>query len=203
MSSGRIDRSKKQRLYLLQYKALEEQFQFTVEGSSGNHYTVTFDEEFFSCTCPDYQHRFLPCKHLFFMAFRVFRKSTISVYLEGESPQGAFLEVQKYFGDLDQIDAKKSEKKEEAAVTAPSRNEDCVICFEPLEKEDAIVQCVNIHGLHEDCMSRWRRQGFAASSKCPMCKCAMLHEEKKEDEIDPEHDDALKKEKRRRTAEPE
>src|SRR4051812_8204433 len=73
---ARLERSLKQRMYLLNAAKLEEcRWSFTIEGSRGIPYTVTLHPIKSWCTCPDNAGRARTgaCKHILFISTRVLR----------------------------------------------------------------------------------------------------------------------------------
>lgn len=69
---ARASRALSQCIYLVDHRMAGENILFSVLGSSGSLYDVTFwRASRWTCTCPDYERRRKPCKHVQFVWFRV------------------------------------------------------------------------------------------------------------------------------------
>ena len=52
----------------------------------------------------------------------------------------------------------------------PLREEECVICFEPMEDGDiAILDCPKKHRYHAKCIGEWMKTKINKRSICPLC----------------------------------
>lgn len=76
LDSTRANRSMSDRLYIVgsSLVSTNEGFVYRIMGTTGNIYDVcqTRLDGFYKCTCPDFQRRHRPCKHIGFVVFKVF-----------------------------------------------------------------------------------------------------------------------------------
>jgi hypothetical protein len=194
MDCGRISRSKKQRMYLLDYDHVEDAYEFKIEGSTGTAYFVSIDEERFHCTCPDFKHRHMVCKHGFFVASRVFRNEDLLDLLESEEMHKACELLSSLYSRLSTITSPSITCEESASERIEPRDPHCLICYDEFEKDTFPELCPNRHGFHVECMDRWRmQQRMSHSDDCPLCRCSMKRRRGHGELGEDEEDDALTK----------
>ena len=52
----------------------------------------------------------------------------------------------------------------------PLREDECIICFEPLEIADvAVMNCSKRHKYHTKCIGEWKLATLNKRSTCPLC----------------------------------
>ena len=151
---ARVARALTQRMYLLGAQRgfadqnLEHpQWKLKVQGAKGNPYTVTLSEASQGCSCPDHVIRKLPCKHMYFVAYRI---------------AGLTHEVAEWFHDIDAKLYDRLQLRPAAQVSG-----ECAICFEPVNAEGTTChQCK--HPFHQSCAERWR--AHCVPTTCPLCR---------------------------------
>jgi Ring finger domain len=150
---ARKDRALTQRLYLLSSnKISEESWTYEVEGSTGNHYNVSFEYDKVRCTCFDFCTRHRNCKHIYFIVGKVLGKMDLLEILDSNPNFDVF----------------------KSRISFESRNffsEDnggtCSICFEDYVKGDKLTKCrVCKQCFHNQCIKVWLKH----KSSCPLCR---------------------------------
>lgn len=144
----------------------------TVElaGTTGNIYTVTIARQP-TCDCP-HAKAGNQCKHVLYVLARVLRARYDYVY------QLALLgsELREIFDNAGPVPSENPEAQEDGN-RKPIEGE-CPICYEALEKDEAIVYCRASCGqnMHKACLEMWaatkRAQGTIAEVTCPYCRSA-------------------------------
>ncbi len=156
-------------------------------GATGNIYTTTIDH-IPTCTCPDFQRRGGPCKHLLFVTLRVLNLNHTDMCVI----QQALLteELKHVLGNMETRvlqaprvvvadEAVRSVWKQRAGASSSSttpvkpRNVDegaeCGICFDPLTNDSVCcVQCQN--GLHQACWNALLKHKKSSNVPCPYCR---------------------------------
>ncbi|RIA88093.1 hypothetical protein C1645_806984 [Glomus cerebriforme] len=184
----RIYRAEVQRIYMVSRTRVNELRQeFAILGSTGNVYTVTITH-LPDCTCPDFKKGNL-CKHIIFVYLRVLRLNRNSPFIY----QKALLskELRSIFAnaapDPTVLANKRVVDKYQTITsgeTLPSASnidekrrpieEDCPICYEPLEEKDRknIVWCREGCGnnLHKDCFEQWKKSKRGCKVTCVYCR---------------------------------
>jgi Ring finger domain len=189
MSYERINRAKKQRMYLLDYgySKSDKEFSFKIEGSTGTPYGVHINEENFWCTCPDHQRRLAVCKHLFFIANRVFHSEDLVGCLKDREYSNAATILKGLYPRLSDAEATTHADNSPAVARDPH----CCICYDDFDDSCEPELCRNRHGFHAECMDRWRAQKLDESRHCPVCRGAMKHRARAHSDLS--DDDALTK----------
>jgi hypothetical protein len=145
----------------------EQEEAIELAGSTGNIYTVTVARQP-SCDCP-HAKAGNQCKHVLYVMARVLRAKYDYVY------QLALLrsELREIFDSAGPIPSEGGEKEDNNRK--PIEGE-CPICYEALEKDEALVYCRASCGqnMHKACLEMWaatkRAQGSAAKVTCPYCR---------------------------------
>lgn len=81
---------------------------FNVQGTSGNTYTTTLN----SCTCPDFIHRGIPCKHMYRVAIELGQLCTLSGNFDQETYVKFQIEKAEYEEKIDREYAIVTQKKQ-------------------------------------------------------------------------------------------
>jgi hypothetical protein len=173
----RYHRALKERIYLLSAKQNEDNFIFSVRGSSLNIYEQKLDKEKFYCSCPDHITRETFCKHLLFLVGRVAEQKTMArnlciySHLWDENHFNIISEdlIERLKKRLN-TDTKKNCKEENMNL------EDCPICFEKMEGNDDIYKCKNTcnNYFHYDCIKKWLYSKSNEQSTCPLCRSIII-----------------------------
>lgn len=192
-TSQRIERARTQTMYLLT-KDEEVDMQalsckFVVLGSTGNVYDVVIQRKP-SCTCPDHRRGNL-CKHILFVLLKVmgvpadspmiYQAAWIGTELQ-EMFEGMKSRFQNVSGRvmanrLVQETYEKLKRGEEvnvkpAGVPRRTENDDCPICFDPLQSSENTTYCRLQCGanFHQKCIHHWLAQQRGKNATCPMCR---------------------------------
>lgn len=176
----RLDRALKQRMYLLDInKNNDKDWRFVVEGYSGNHYKLIFNEKGMSCGCPDFTRRGRICKHMYFILGRVFidqnilnalhKKPNVNVYKYSEDFEKKielFLNKDNIIENDKENDENDENDNEEEENEKEEEEEPCSICFEEFGKE-LVYDCeVCKKQIHKECMDRWLKH----NKTCVLCR---------------------------------
>lgn len=180
---GRLNRALKNRLYLISANQENSQeWNFSVEGTTGNIYNVNFNKEKLSCTCPDYRLRNNICKHIYFIIGRVLKDLSLMDEL-GNSPDISIFSVAKDLSErLNNVlyDRLNKQKVEPNNLTIPEE-ECCPICYEDYEENesaDSLSRCnVCKKFIHTECLNVWLKRG----GNCPLCRSLWIREESSDD----------------------
>jgi hypothetical protein len=130
-------------------------------GSSNNMYTINLHEWFgqikYSCNCPDYTIRNLPCKHIYWLGAKKFGNMD-PIYWRSEAYDRLFRE----FSILNNNNY-------------VGRNLDCPICLEDIDYQHepticCIYQCNN--SVHAICWTRYSE--ISGKTNCVMCRSEMM-----------------------------
>ena len=161
MASDRHARALSQRL-LLHSASLSE---FQVIGSTGRIYQICLDDTETICSCPDYENRHLPCKHIYFVLSRVLK---VDFWKKGTDFSDAqLLELQMKIAELVNVqDEVVSEVRQRTREEQP----ECPICMDDLCDGEDITYCSLSCGynFHKLCFIRCKKD------TCPMCRTKMV-----------------------------
>eukprot|EP00928_Gymnodinium_smaydae_P037032 TRINITY_DN25778_c0_g1_i2.p1 TRINITY_DN25778_c0_g1~~TRINITY_DN25778_c0_g1_i2.p1 ORF type:complete len:443 (-),score=70.53 TRINITY_DN25778_c0_g1_i2:62-1390(-) len=199
-TDDRIERALSQRLYLLERRVGQDvgdtpQTTFMVMGSTGNVYEVLVGTSP-CCSCPDFQRRQSPCKHILFVWIRVLRldaddpriwqkrlrvadvrevlerRRAPAVERGVHAPKDVKDRYKHTFG------SQEPQEEEEAPATSGRLRkmldeDDCPICYEAMDSQEearGLITYCSCCGsnLHKDCMSRW--QQASKNADCPICR---------------------------------
>ena len=151
----RKDRALHQRLFLLNYKELSpDNWEFLVQGSTGNNYTILFSPRKQLCDCPDSVQ---VCKHILFIIARVGNDRNSYQKIENEN---IYLLNPNFSQCL-----KERLQNIEKQINNVRDITECAICFEELSnKLDQCEQCKQV--FHKNCIQRWTLR----QDSCPMCR---------------------------------
>ncbi|GJD11733.1 hypothetical protein Gasu2_58610 [Galdieria sulphuraria] len=198
MIRPRLERAKKQRLYLLAVTNSEVGSpSFAILGSTGNVYTVWFQSGCPKCNCIDHRVRKTLCKHVIFVLLRILkvpeeqiekfcsscgseselqrylRNVTLLVDTQYIAPQNTVEDFKSIVGDLD--GSFSSLRK--PPVPRREENTECPICFENFSTEEGaepILYCKWGCGnaVHKDCFDKWSCSKVEAGQEvtCVYCR---------------------------------
>ncbi len=141
----RVERAMNQRLFLLNYKKIENDYLFEVEGSTGKSYNVIVSENI-RCSCIDFIKRKKICKHIIFIVCKVYK-----IKINDDNPNINIL------FNFEDIDLEKSVMKQLVMG-------DCCICFDSTDNGEKCNTCVGV--FHGECINMWLR----LNNNCPMCR---------------------------------
>jgi hypothetical protein len=208
------DRALQQRLYLIkESKDTDTSFCYQVLGSTGNVYEVTLsmhedfiqplsdDEETddeegtreavrvvdcrWKCSCPHFQKRWKPCKHIYFIALRALsckNNDSIteeSIWVLANERHCKPCSVSAPDHIVEEYEKRAAEQTEECEYSKcggrhPKQKEyvgeDCAICFDEMTDKCKVVFCKTACGnsLHKDCFERW--YGMNKEGTCVHCR---------------------------------
>ncbi|KAJ3851599.1 hypothetical protein EV368DRAFT_42771 [Lentinula lateritia] len=201
--SVRLDRylAQAQRIYLIERNregnALKEEF--TIQGSTGNVYTVTIDNVP-HCNCPDHQkgHH---CKHLLFILVKVlqipqssnywYQKALLSdelteIFSAAPPPpqlRGSFIANQTVVGAWREATGRAPVNNTtlDDPRRIPVSEDDCPICYDKMNTDELDLKglqkilewCNECHNaVHKECWTQWMttKQSQAQSLTCVYCR---------------------------------
>jgi hypothetical protein len=142
----RIKRALAQNMYLIERC---DSNVFQIAGITKNYRVIIAEKNGHHCTCPDYDRRREPCKHIFFVLFRVFK-------LDPES----WVSNPSLMPDLEfAVSIRKLE----------TEDTECPICYEEFTNQSITETCrCCLHKFDVDCMTVWRSHSL--NRKCPLCR---------------------------------
>jgi len=152
-----------QKIYLLTANVIDEKHSvFTVEGTTGNIYTINCSKRL-ECDCPDHKIRRVACKHMYFIIDRVLKLKIDKLN---------YKLVPNLNELINQIHINKEHNDDDNDNVINERNDDCcIICYDPLET--TLFKCNNCkHVLHDNCMKIWTKN----NKNCPFCRYSILKE---------------------------
>ncbi len=169
----RLERALSQRLYLIDAnKHSDREWEFIVEGSTGNAYTVDVCDKL-SCSCMDFRTRNLICKHIYFVIARVLKSSSIINDIGSEPNVCIFslkLNISENF-DSNLNPRFKTSSLEKFSELKVKPDDVCSICYENYLDTDITIKCKECNNFfHNNCMNIWLRKSTRCS--CPMCRTA-------------------------------
>jgi hypothetical protein len=156
----RLSRAEHQRMYVLSRSGQDHLSEtFTMAGSTGNVYNIRIGPVP-SCDCPDGVKNGT-CKHILYIMCKVLKAPKNLVYQAGLLTS----ELEEIFARAPRRSTGKSNQK-------PLGEDDCPICFCPLEEGEQVVWCKAQCGsnIHKACFARWRKTKGAAKVTCVMCR---------------------------------
>jgi hypothetical protein len=182
----RLDRALSQRLYLLDAKKIaHNDWNFTVEGSTGTSYNLKFNETGMTCACIDFKKRKQCCKHIYFMFVRVLKCSDPIVIcgdpkrnpfelkegLSDEFELKLFKRLEKTPpGSLEKAPSEVLEKALEKTLEKIIPEDPCSRCFEDYSDGSAHIKCLTCKQyFHDACMKVWLKN----KNSCPLCRSKM------------------------------
>lgn len=176
---ARLRRAFSEPIYLFQISRQDrDACLFDVSGSSGNDYQVRIQTSV-TCTCPDYQRRGRPCKHILFIVVRLLRLSTrddIEAVLRSTALRINVLDtmLNSIPRDMTEPSSNSTTRATDPSIIVPPRlldeTKECPVCFEPLlNSHRPLVYCRHSCGnvLHGDCHRHWTRY---KSDSCVFCR---------------------------------
>ncbi len=200
----RVVRAFEQPLRLLQckYYPTSAKWELRISSSTGGgHYDIMFNHKKASCTCPDFERRGKPCKHMLCVLLRILKlknKEFTTITQVGKSYDQitpAFLALFHHDGTSASSTTKDgktestkdeglnggtaatsdSKNAEEATADAPVEEETCLICLLDFAPNDETMCKCSSHCQrwlgHKECLDSWFRQ----SKQCPLCKGIQEH----------------------------
>jgi hypothetical protein len=170
MDELRRDRARKDRMYLLDQASKTEPVHlliYAVQGTTGVYEVRAAapnglqDEFLWNCSCPDFDKRRRPCKHIYFVRNRVLGQEDVRVDSD----------------TLWQIATSRSDpgsEQREVATRKPYVGENCVICFDEMTEADATIWCSGTCGnsVHAECYRIWSKR--SGDSLCVYCRQPMV-----------------------------
>lgn len=192
MDQQRLDRALNQRMFLIEF-TLDQTTKrpiFMVKGSNKNVYKV-YLASIPTCSCIDYKKRKQPCKHVYFVLFRILKAKMNdverSLLFSGDINEKyidklyeEFLKTdQRHNGSiLDQNRCKLYQKliqdtKDEEIFIKDHRRPlegDCSICYEDLSSasHQTVTTCQFCwNNFHTTCIKQWKDTGH---DTCPLCR---------------------------------
>lgn len=159
----RANRAITQKIYLVDTQIITDiSRKFIVLGSTGNEYLVTICANH-TCTCPDYNTRFINCKHIYFIILRVLK-------IEADQKDKNFnseelVSIFKLF-DCQTVDASLKRHKVQLKT-----DDVCPICLDELDNTEQIDYCTYNCGkaVHSNCFKMWTKN---KGKKCVYCYTA-------------------------------
>lgn len=160
----RINRALSQRIHLIRQKSEKV---FHVAGLTSDYYVLLSDigAAGHCCTCPDFKNRQKPCKHIFFILFRVLRLKKDDWLRNNDLLPSKWNVAKPKFEVATAIELNKRKRLE-------VQDEECSICYEAFvnTKNDPVTYCNNCgHCFHSGCMRIWLRH--SCEKNCPQCRC--------------------------------
>lgn len=189
LDSARVNRSMNDRLYIVGSSLVSnEGFIYRIMGTTGNIYDVSQNrfDGFYKCTCPDFQLRHKPCKHIGFVIFKVFVIALNSLssghnYVNLSSNEELYQKALEYHQKAET----RQLNKPSAAPTTTSQpppplvarkefkvTDECPICYDPFNTEETIwcqQQCGQ--NFHLVCLLKFFQGQPDSKHRCPYCRC--------------------------------
>jgi len=131
-----------------------------------------------SCACHDFQQRWLPCKHLFFLCYKVFRVPRNVVLSSTHVWSAAIERMLTCRSDecmLQDQNAHVVIIKKQWAKQRWEENEACPICCDPMQDKNGLGWCKRVCGKswHEECMAIWMQR----HASCVYCRAKLVSKE--------------------------
>lgn len=194
MDQQRLDIALSQRMFLIEHSQDQTVNRplFMIKGSSNSVHKVILNSTI-TCSCIDYKKRKQPCKHVYFVLFRILQANMEDVnrfilssnefnieYLDKlykdflvknqrNNPSILKPNLRKKYKQL--IQDRKEQKQDINALVRKYRRplgEDCSICYETIVKENNIMTCQFCwNNFHTVCINHWKRTGY---DTCPLCR---------------------------------
>ena len=176
MDSKKIDRLKRavneKSMKVIDTSVTDTKLTYKVLGNRGVCYDVTFEcDKYTKCKCIDQCKSKSYCKHIYLIYVKIF-----NIIPSGDS----LLVTQEIFNDLTECHSAFTNR---APVDVELRNEDddCSICFEPIQQTGAYCCRLCKNGFHTECI----HQMLKFSNRCPLCRSDINFNH------DPEETDAI------------
>ena len=170
----RMNRALKERMYLLSVNEHKKKdWAFTVEGSRGTNYNLTFNEQGMNCNCPYIRTQHKTCKHMFFIIGRICKLPLEKLQTDRYQTNAfnVFPELQTTLTNTLFSRTNVSETISESSPPPPKQNqttENCVICFETMAT-GSLEDCGTCkNNFHQECIMRWVKS--KRNPSCPLCR---------------------------------
>jgi hypothetical protein len=179
----RVTRAFEQQLRLLQCKYYPKSAKWELRISSstgGGYYDVMFNKKKGTCSCPDFERRRRPCKHMLCVLLRILKLKNhqfTTITQVGKSYDQitpAFLAL----FHRDEDEERNAHAKDENPVASSStgvaplsvEEETCLICLLEFVPDQTTISKCTSHCKrwlgHKECLDSWYQQ----SKSCPLCK---------------------------------
>jgi hypothetical protein len=166
-ANQRKSRALNQRLFLLDLvKHSDKNYSFKVEGSTGKHYAVTFNETI-KCTCMDYSLRSKNCKHIYFIVAKVIDDQEILRLLEEDPKVNIFELIENIDAKIDVAYNKRKIILTEDVSECDLKSNTCCVCFDDYVENDSLTKCkICTNHFHAECIKIWMK----SKESCPLCR---------------------------------
>jgi hypothetical protein len=175
--SNRRTRGMKQTMFLLGVYLNNRVWEFRVKGTT-NDYDLTINSQEIKCSCPDFQGRGRICKHLYFIIGRIAQNVSLIDTLESEiecGERGSKLTEEEFTNLTNTLTLRLvqrlSQQKPKQDNNDIDKDDDCTICFEPLNGcklkrccDESDNSCKNY--FHMECILNW----LSRDKSCPLCR---------------------------------
>lgn len=191
--SNRNYRGRTQKMYLLNVECSDNQWNMSVQGLT-SQYNIKVGKDIVECTCPDFTNRKNICKHLYFIFSQVAQYQEGDLILAniessgGQETNNIKLNDTVFTGLSNKLTARLKKRMEvmqptENPTIIPEDDSECVICFEQIEKDDKLFQCVKQckKFCHDACIQIWLARG---QNTCPYCR-TVIDDKKETAKYDP------------------
>lgn len=152
MATQRNQRSLTEFMNILHSHSNERSWSCQIQSQSKKKYDIYFDEQKYSCSCPDHVIRHNFCKHLLFIINYVAKERTIAKQIS-------------QFPQLWNRDIFQKICFPSNIINIPT-NESCVICYEPITIYSCQCNFQCNAWFHNSCINRWLNQ----NNTCPHCR---------------------------------
>lgn len=165
----KIERALTQTIRAVPFALNENEHHFKVIGTTKKTYNTIFSAAHVACTCPDFQNRGLPCKHICYLIYHYYhiRKECIISELRAYSLE-AFKKKRSTYN---------LKGNENATFIRP---DDCTICHDKIDDTREVVICLKgCHKpLHVDCFQIYKdfQIRMAKLPTCPSCREIMEYD---------------------------
>jgi len=158
MSFLRLKRAVNEKsMKVLSCTCTDDHLDFLVCGSTENEYTISFKENHFTCSCPDFVKRRTFCKHVYLVYLIV-----IQIVPDIDEASGGGNTV-----DTSVILSAYATNYASRSVEMRESNE-CPICFDEFaEGQTPFVCSLCRNGFHDSCVTEMRNRGH---TNCPFCR---------------------------------
>jgi hypothetical protein len=179
MSYFRKQRGKSQKIFLINQEIKNENTgNFAVAGTTGNVYDVVINEKP-SCSCPDFTTRRNRCKHIYFILIRILKihidKEEQKIYSHEELRE-MFINMGNTCKALLVTDQQRKAyleacEKKDGKIVLKDTNDNCLICFDPLDNGDPLIYCEYSCGrpIHQECIDILNKTQHLKTAKCLYC----------------------------------
>jgi hypothetical protein len=133
----------------------DDRLDFLVCGSTENEYTISFKENCFTCSCPDFERRRTFCKHVYLVYLKVLQ----IVPNIDEASGGNTVDTSVILSAYANYASRTTEMRE---------SHECPICFDEFSEGQTPVICsLCRNGFHDSCVNEMRKRGH---TNCPFCR---------------------------------